>query len=190
MSLGVDVCMTQIKNGDETAFKAVFELYYNPLCAYLRSLTLDLASAEDLAQMTFVTLWNKKETIEIKSSLKSYLFKMGYNNFLKMRRNRLREDKLIEALTIEALHIDFIEEEAIRNKKIEHLSRVIASLPPSCKKVLELKQKGVKNREISHQLNVSIKTVETHVRNAFKTIRKSFKNNPLYLLFIQLRVSR
>jgi len=183
--IAVESYLADIKNGDEKAFKAVFELYYQPLCNYLRGFTRDLSSAEDLAQMTFTALWKKREQIVIKSSLKSYLFKMGYHNFLQMHRTKERENKLITQLTFAALEVDFVEDDSIQTKKIEHLNHVIASLPPACRKVLELKQKGVKNTEISIQLDLSIKTVESHVRNAFKIIRKSFKNNPTFLLIIQ-----
>ncbi|MCK0130844.1 sigma-70 family RNA polymerase sigma factor [Flavobacteriaceae bacterium F08102] len=176
--------LAKIKEGDEKAFKAIFELYYEPLCSYLRSFTRDLSTAEDLAQMTFVTLWRKRAQIEIKSSLKSYLFKMGYNNFLQMHRNLVRENKLILSLTSEALEMTFIEDDSIQDLKIEQLNKIIQKLPPASRRVLELKQKGIKNTEISSQLDLSIKTVESHVRNAFKIIRKGFKNNPLFMMLL------
>ncbi|MGY0408462.1 MAG: RNA polymerase sigma factor [Polaribacter sp.] len=179
----MDTYLDGIKKGDKKMFKAIFELYYMSIFTYLRSFTRDVATAEDLAQMTFFTLWEKREQLEIKSSLKSYLFKMAHHNFLQSRRYKTREDQLIIELTASSFSEGYIENENLETERIKQLNKAIENLPPACKRIIELKRKGVRNSEISMQLDVSIKTVESHIRNAFKTIRKSFKS-PSFFTFI------
>ncbi|MFI1773667.1 RNA polymerase sigma factor [Thalassobellus citreus] len=176
-----------IKKGDQNAFKAIFELYYTPIFTYLRSFTRDVATAEDLTQATFATLWEKRTVLEIKSSLKSYLYKMAYNNFLQSYRHQTRKDKLIIDLTASAFSEHYIDNENMEAERIKQLNNAIETLSPACKRIIELKRKGVKNTEISDQLNLSIKTVESHVRNAFKVIRKNFKGTHFYTLIFKNR---
>ena len=66
------------------------------------------------------------------------------------------------------------------------MKNTIEALPPKCKEIIYLnKVQGIKYSEIANQLDISIKTVESQMRIAFKKIRKAFKEDKtiLFLLF-------
>lgn len=173
-----------LKKGDKKAFKFLFDQYYPPLIAFMYSYTNDRDSAEEITQKTFFMLWQKKEKLEIHTSIKGYLFTMARNNFLQTQKQRKKQNLLLEELKYKAIQEEMDRDEEAQEKKIRQLKSIIEELPPRCKKVLLLKQKGLKYREIAEKLNISIKSVESQMRIAFKKIKKDFKNNSiLFLLF-------
>jgi RNA polymerase sigma-70 factor (ECF subfamily) len=58
------------------------------------------------------------------------------------------------------------------------LNESISNLPKKCKEVFILSKKdGLTNIEIAEYLNISIKTVESHITQAFKLLKKSIPVN-------------
>lgn len=175
----------QTKKGNRLAFKQLFDAYYRHLCYYLINFTNDKDLAEEMAQLVFVDLWNKRETINIHSSVKSYLYKMGYNQFLDSLRRHKKEASILEQLKYEALQVVTTPSEDELEQKSERLWRIIEQLPERCQEVVRLKMEGLKYKEISLALGVSVKTVESQMRVAFIKIRKDYKDD--LLLFLLLR---
>ena len=64
----------KIKTGDYNAFEFFFERYYNLLCNYALKFLKDNFVAEDVVQKVFVRIWENRLTVNITSSVKSYLF--------------------------------------------------------------------------------------------------------------------
>ncbi|AFL79635.1 RNA polymerase sigma-70 factor, Bacteroides expansion family 1 [Aequorivita sublithincola DSM 14238] len=182
-----DHLIADIKLGNERAFKSLFEKYYRPLCAYLRSYTPDFDSAEELAQTTFVKFWNKREEIDVHTSVKSYLFKMGYNSFLKTIRQKNKQSTLLEELKYKALEEEENRPENDLQAATERLRNIIETLPPRCQEILKLKLEGLKYQEIADQLNLSIKTVEAQMRIAFTKIREDFKDGLILWILLNTR---
>ena len=174
--------IAQIKEGNTLAFKQLFDSLYGALCYYLMNFTNDKASAEDIAQIVFVEFWDKRKTIEIHSSLKSYLYKMAYNKFLMELRKKNKEATVIEQLKHEALQdIDLPTEAELENKS-QRLQHIISQLPKRCQDILKLKMDGLKYKEIAETLDISIKTVESQMRIAFTKIRDDYKDD--FVLFL------
>jgi len=176
--------LSQIKEGNSKAFKVFFDLYYGPLCNYLLNYTKNISLSEEIAQIAFVTFWDKRETIVVKSSIKTYLYRMAYTEFLKHVRNSSKFDQVLVDLTYKAIHNDFTQDEDLLEKKIQKLNRAINTLPKKSKEILTLKKEGFRNKEISQILNISIKTVEAHIRTSFKRIRSFFKESHTILLYL------
>ena len=176
--------IAQIKEGNTLAFKQFFDSHYRPLCYYLINFTNDKHSAEDMAQLVFVNFWKKRETIEVRSSVKSYLYKMAYNQFLTSLRKKKKEESVLEQLKYEALQTIAIPTEAELEQKNQRLWRVIEQLPERCQEVVKLKMEGLKYREIADALGLSIKTVESQMRVAFIKIREDYKEDLLLFLLL------
>lgn len=176
-----------IKEGDKKAFRFLFDQYYSSLCAFVNSYTGDMDSAEEIVQKTFFMLWQKREKLIIKTSVKSYLFTMARNNFLQTQKQRKKQNQLLERLKHQAIIEELEEDKELQEKKIEQLRQLIDQLPPRCQEILRLKQKGLKYSEIADKLDLSIKTVESQMRIAFQKIKKGFKNSSI-ILFMVLRL--
>ncbi len=167
-----EVLAKQLRKGNKDAFAFLFELYYENLCKYVFSFTKNKKLAEDICQNAMMDLWKNRSTIESQKSVKAYLYKIAYHNFVnEFRKSKERNDFLNEVKS-DTL-VSWIEENDGNLKKKEALIlEEIQKLPPKCKEVFLLSKKhGLKYREIAEELNISIKTVEIHISKAMRILR-------------------
>ncbi|EGV42057.2 RNA polymerase sigma-70 factor [Bizionia argentinensis JUB59] len=176
--------INQIKAGNKIAFKQLFDMHYAAICLYLVNFTKNRPAAEDMAQMVFIDLWNKRESIIIHTALKSYLYKMAYNHFLMSLRKKNKEATLLEQLKYEALQTIEAPTELELENKAKRLQAIIAQLPERCQEILKLKMAGLKYKEIAERLDLSIKTVESQMRIAFIKIRENYKDDIMLFLLL------
>ncbi|WP_343330743.1 RNA polymerase sigma-70 factor [Polaribacter staleyi] len=174
-----------LKKGNKKAFSYLIDTYHHSLCVYANSLINNHIQADDVVQNVFVKLWEKRKSINESYSLKSFLYKAVYNEFIDQYR------KTQSVLRIEKVYVDYINtiidsgSEEDNEKLISLVNDSIQQLPPKCKQIFELsKSEGLSNIEISEYLNVSIKTVEFHITNAFSIIRKKIKNKTSAVFFM------
>tara|TARA_R110000751_G_scaffold72626_1_gene147180 strand:+ start:600 stop:1154 length:555 start_codon:yes stop_codon:yes gene_type:complete len=163
----------ELRRGSELAFRHFFELYHSELCNYLLAISGDAKLSEEIAQQAFVKMWEKRKKLFIQENgLKKYFFKIAYHLFIDSRRKINREIKLLEQLKQEA-HMDILAADSNQfEQKLRLLEAEIENLPEQCKKVFILgKREGLKYREISERLEISIKTVEVHMSKALKRLR-------------------
>ena len=164
-------------NGDETAYKDLYEIYYEKLVAYGYNLTNDWSQAEDIVQNTLVNIWANRHKIIINTSLKSYLYRAVFNGFATAYKNEKRKQELLLQLKHEALNslIEMDGEEL--EYKLKLLDAAIEQLPRKCKKIFLMnKKEGYKQREIAAYLDLSEKTIEKHISRAVHRIKESLQN--------------
>lgn len=162
-----------IQNNSEIAFKVVYEQYFAMLCRFLGRMSCDENLAEEIVQRTMVAVWEQRDKIVLKISLKAYLHKVAYHEYLQHIRQRSRFPA-IETAVLEA--IEEMEDEQDDRQLMERLRAEIENLPPKCREVFELsKLKGLKYKEISELLNISTKTIEAHMTKALSKIRAALE---------------
>ena len=176
-------------NGDRQAYKNLFKKYYQPLLAYIITYTKDRIEAEDLIQETFIDFWDDRKKLDPDKSPKNYLYAIARNRYFDSKNQEKRQLKLLESVWDRALQERIEEDLEIQEKRIAKLKEVIESLPPKCKRIIELnKMEGLRYKDISEKLDISIKTIESQMGIAYKKIRKAFKDDNLILFFIFSRL--
>ena len=70
------ILIEKIRKSDSNAFKTIYYQYFKDLHRFAYSRTKCLEAAKDYTQDTFKKVWQNRERIVIKSSLKSYLFRI------------------------------------------------------------------------------------------------------------------
>ncbi|MFW6370778.1 MAG: RNA polymerase sigma-70 factor [Bacteroidota bacterium] len=165
----------RIQKGDRKAFEAVFRAYYPFLCLYATQLLKDSSAAEEIVQELFVNLWEKKENIHVDTSLKNYLYRSVKNRCLNyVRHSKIKEEYFRIAQAEQINPEEDFESQAELMQKIESS---IASLPEKRREMFILsREEGLKYREIATRLNVSIKTVETQMGLAIKSLREMLRD--------------
>ena len=187
----------KLRKGDEQAYISLFKDYYVSLCAYSRRYVGRKDIAEEIVSETFFKLWKNRSKLEIKTSIKSYLFQAVANNSLYYLRQLKETDKVSEYFNdSDSSQIGFYEtSEALTEKSLlmEELSarieEAIEQLPPQQKKAFKLKRfEGKKNKEIAEEMGLSVKTVEMHLSKAMFSLRENLKDYlPAFLLYMFLR---
>ncbi|MBE9468462.1 MAG: hypothetical protein IMY72_09130 [Bacteroidetes bacterium] len=65
-----NISFEAIKKGDEKVYQFVFNELYEYLCKYAFLYVNDESTSKELIQILFIRLWEKRQTINIKTSLK------------------------------------------------------------------------------------------------------------------------
>ncbi|WP_431128406.1 RNA polymerase sigma factor [Flagellimonas flava] len=165
-----------LNKGDRRAFEILVDKYYTVLYLYALNLTKEKSVAEDLLQDVFLNIWARKGLLNISTSLKSFLYKSIYHEFVNHHRKKKKEMNYLDTLSTTTLNAFFQEDTMQLESAIEKMKKEIETLPKKCKEVFILsKKEGLTNEEISQYLKISIKTVEGHISNAFKTLREHLK---------------
>lgn len=178
---------TPLKNGDVKAYEVIFKKYYQRLCNYASVLLKDKTESEEVVQQVFINIWNKRDVIEIETSLQSYLYRAVNNAGL----NRLKQLKMQrghhEHVKYESVSTAESTSQSISKNELERsLYAAVERLPEQCRLTFQLSRfEGLKYQEIADELNVSVKTVENQVGKALKFLREELKEFlPLLLLYL------
>lgn len=171
--------LRQIREGNQTAFKGLFDMYFTPLCRFIYYQTNNREVSEELTLDIFTYLWDNRSTFEIKLSMKAYLFQAARNRAI----NWLRQQRTI--VPIDAIdHSDLSTDvSAIETEELYELIRAaVLALPDRCREVFNLSRNdNLTNKEIAEQLGISVKTVEAQITTALKRIRKFLGDRYSYL---------
>ena len=174
----------KIKKGDEKAFEKLFHKYYGILCSFATKIINDDVAAEEIVQDLFVKLWEKREQLFIETSLKNYLFRSVKNlclNTIQHNKTKIRYAQIVISEVENQFTDDNNYPEPDLSVKIEES---INSLPEKRREIFLLsRQDGLKYHEIAQKLNISIKTVETQMSLAIKTLRDKLKKYSSFFLF-------
>ena len=177
--------LDQLRKGNSEAFSKIYRTYHKDLIKYLCFYTNNLQLAEDLAQEVFFYLWDKRNTIVILTSLKSYLYRVGYNRYIDHVRKKKEIVHDLEKIRFELVHEILDEEKENYELRISNLKKAIENLPDKCKQIFLLnKYEGYRQYEIAEHLNLSIKTVENHIGRAYRALRKSLLIVIVGLIFV------
>lgn len=156
-----------IKRSDSKAFKQFYYAYYERLGQYIFNRIHSNEQTQDLLQDIFAWIWNHRKTLNIQTSLSAYVYRMAHNMTINLYAKRSRE----KAYYLSKKQTDsFSETDPVELRMDIH--RAVASLPESIHEVFVLSRyEGKKNAEIAEILNLSIKTVESRMTKALKTLR-------------------
>ena len=187
----------EIKRGNRAAFDEFYKQYYFSIRSYAR-LLLDEDGAEDVVQDVFFKLWINREQLDTSLSVRGYLLRSVYNTSLNViKKKNLQENynntyrQKIEEIGMQHYfnpdHNDTLAGIYSKELRLE-LSKAIETLPPRCKEVFSLSfLYEFSGKEISEKLGISLSTVENHINNALKILRKKLlqhKDELLALLIL------
>jgi RNA polymerase sigma-70 factor (ECF subfamily) len=183
--------------GDEETYISLFREYYISLCAYSRRYVGRKDVAEEIVSDTFLKIWENRVSLQINTSIKSYLFQAVCNNSLNYLRKLKKEETLDEYfMETTSENIGFasiseeIDEQSLAMESMnEKIEEAVCLLPVQQQKVFRLKRfEGKKNKEIAEILGISVKTVEMHLSKATLALRQKLKDYlPAFLLFLLLK---
>lgn len=174
MSTGKEFfCQTSCHTENDYSFDVVFKLYYPKVKNFVYGFVGVESEAEDIAQDIFLKLWMKRSNIQIMTNFEAYLYSMARNctlNALKSSGVRYKLQSLTDADVEDTTDVeDIICSEELQ----EFVNHVISQMPDRRRKIFTMSRlDGMSNEEIAHRLNISRRTVETHISQALAQIRR------------------
>lgn len=182
-----DVDLTALlKSGDQAAYTEIYHRYKALLYSFAYKRLGEREEARDIIHELFLSLWAKRETIEINTTLLPYLYTSVRNRIMdRFAKQKVAEryinqfQEYIDAGESPADHL------ARERNMMELIEREIAALPPKMRRVFELSRNtNMSRKEIAQELNLSEETVKSHMHHALKTLKG--KLGPLFLLLFIL----
>lgn len=167
-----------IKKGNLKVFEKFFRDYYKMLCDFANKYLKDSDLSEEVVQDIFYQIWKKRNEINIKSSLKSYLFTSVKNNCLQHIRVHNLDLKYENYYKTHYSDESIDPSDELRAKELnEIILKALNSLPEKCRQIFEMsRNEGLKYHEIADHLSISIKTVEANMGKALKHFRIYLKD--------------
>ncbi|GEP94296.1 RNA polymerase sigma factor [Chitinophaga cymbidii] len=175
----------KFKYGDESAYTAIYNHFYNHIFAYCKYLLPAIEDARDMTAQLFILLWEKKDALDSYTNLRSFLFLNARNkcfNYLRDQKARSAIDKQISDFTSsEQTAILFAE---IESELITRIREEVEKLPDYYRNILNLSYyQGYNNQEIADMLQISEKTVRNAKSIAIKSVRMIFLNRTTQMGF-------
>lgn len=191
MKMQIPIDIERIKQGDEKAFASFFIFFYPKLMA-LAYRFVDEYAAEDLVQEVFALYWERKETIQVEH-LQSFLYKWLQNKCLDYLKHRKVVNDYEAEVRLAEMRIAFLTESADSNEVLKQivshdlrnlLEEIIGKLPAKCAEILRLCYlHDLSHKEIADIMQISVRTVEGHIRQGLIYLRAYLQNTAIYILY-------
>ena len=173
----------EIRNRNSEVYETLFYDHYPKLVRFAEGMIFDPQLAEDLVQGLFIHLWENAAQINIKSSLKAYLFMAVKNRCLNSLKELQIRDKN-ELLYLEGM-LNSDSGDDIDSQLLDKLNFSLTQLPEKMAEIVKLKYlENRKLRDIAVQLNISENTVKTQLLRSKHKLRKLLQVAPALLLVI------
>lgn len=171
--------------GSENAFRLIMNHWYTRLFNFANGYLNNDENTKEVLQDVFLKLWDNRQKFAETTILNAYLFTLTRNRCIDLiRRERLmlqfRSDKQEEYRRLtenfDALSDPILDDLFAMEIQTE-INRAVSGLPEQCRKVFIMSRtNGLRNKEISESLELSEKTVESHLTKALKTIRQALEH--------------
>ena len=156
-----------IREGKVSAFRDLYARYSNLIYRNILVRVKSSFDADDIFQDFFIQVWEKRETIEITSSVKNYLLVWLRNHILNSIKKEQIRDRYHE-----------ISQEGVSEVDDYTWVRIVASdlvrkFPPRLRDVYLLsREQHLSVKEIAERLSVSEQTVKNQLTDILKRLRK------------------
>jgi RNA polymerase sigma-70 factor (family 1) len=171
---------------DKQCFELLYKGHYKKLYVLAFQYVRQQEMAEEIVNDVFLKVWNDAEQLNIKQSLGPYLSRcvinMALNSIKKESRKAANELRFLSG------YEEYEEENdaaQILENKLIRLEKALDSLPPQCRKVIMMsKFDKCKQQEIADALNISVKTVKSHLTNGYEKIRVMLSKEQVLFFFL------
>ncbi len=170
---------------DSHAFRLLFERLFPPMCLLASRILKDEEKGKDVAQEAFVKLWEKdQEDFASEAALRAYLYVLVKNACL----NLIQKENRVQNSSVDAaLHLpekEFLNE-LLKEETYQILRYAINELSPQAGQVMSLMLKGFSNQDIADQMGITLNTVKTVKKRAYRTLRDLLDDELVLVLLLR-----
>lgn len=180
----------QLRNGDEWALRQIFDRYIHRVYQFVYGYVKEKTESEDIAQIVFLKLWEKRSSIDPQKTFDTFLFTIAYRAVVDHFRQKQtkRQQKTSHHLDENGYVSSLTAEDSLRRHELESLyQQAVQTLPPKRKEIFLLsRHNGLTNAQIAQQLNISIKTVENQMTAALASLKEFFRQSETGVIFLFL----
>jgi RNA polymerase sigma-70 factor (family 1) len=163
----------QLMEGNEKAFRKLFDTYRNDLYRFSLSMVVLKPYAEEIVQDVFLKLWMNRETLKPELSIKSYLFTITRNDAISFLKKAANNKKMREEIFYSSQKHVYSTERYIREGALEIIKEeALELLTPRKRLIFEMsRNEGKSYEEIAIELGISPNTVRNQMSRSLETLR-------------------
>lgn len=169
-----------LAEGNEKAFKTLFDTYRNRLFYYISRFIKSEQVAEELVMDVFMKIWMGKELASQINNFDAFLFRIAHNKSVDFLRSAAKDSRLQELLweEIQVASHERADTSMVAKEYEEKIREAISLLSPQRKKVYSLsREQDLTHDQIAQQLSISKATVNNHIVEAQRFIRNYLSKN-------------
>ena len=175
--LSLTELVTRAQAGDTDAFEELFRTYHRKICTYLARLVSHHDQWRDLAQQTFIQVWEKLPALRNPQQFKPWLYRIATNEAMSFLRREERWWWSCQSLLDHEEHTldEFLSTPGPEERVAEEdwLKRALRALEPQCRMCLLLYVVGgFSQREIAALLGIRENTVSGNVCRGREHLRR------------------
>jgi RNA polymerase sigma-70 factor (family 1) len=179
--------------GDESAFKTLFDQYWDHIYSVAFHLTRSVPLAEDMVQEIFLKIWIKRKELNGIEQFDNWLFIIARNHIYETLKKEQRQNRLRQLLLDWFEHqggnaeqqYDSPEQQFLLKESTEMIQQAVARLTPQQQAIWKMtRQQGMSHEQVARELNISRNTVRNHIVNSLKTIREHLNDHASPLILI------
>ena len=160
------------KQGDREAFNQIVLSHYQGVVNVVYRMSGRMSLAEDIAQETFIKVWQKLHTYKPTGSFRSWVYRIATNAALDAIRKE-RDTTEIDDLPL-ASKEPGVEQSMVTQEQAEMVREAVLSLPAASRSVLILREyEGLSYQEISDTLDIPLGTVMSRLNYARSALKKT-----------------
>jgi RNA polymerase sigma-70 factor (ECF subfamily) len=173
--------LARIRGGDTRALDELFRLYAQPLGRFATRLTGSADLAQEVVQDVFVRLWETRDRLSLRGTVKSYLFQAARNQGL----NILRHEAGHARRARDAVDAAGVGAPSVRNAAVDALTQddlraavhtALSAVPPRCREIFLLNwESGLTYGEIADVLDIGAPTIHNQMSRATKQLVAYFR---------------
>jgi RNA polymerase sigma-70 factor (family 1) len=180
------------KEGEERAFRFIFESYQEKIYLACYHLLKNEQEAEDITLRTFYTLWKETRSIKDQDHLLNWLYLVARRNCINYITSNDRKQKAYLRLRPEdpPITCEPANYERIYAELISSVYQEVNNLPDRMREVFLMRYvQGRPAEEVARRLGISVATVYNHSQAALDKLRNKFFHNWAEVLSILLLIS-
>ena len=160
-----------LQSGDENAFTEIYNRYWKLLFKTAYNILQDFATAQDITQNIFISLWERRNEAKIQS-IKPYLQQAVRFAVFRAIKDQQTDKAFYERLADVTADI-ITDDPLIFKEQQELLKSIINALPEDCREAFRLsREDNMTYKQIAALLGISEKTVEKRISRSLQHIRK------------------
>ncbi|MGE8526279.1 RNA polymerase sigma factor [Chryseobacterium rhizosphaerae] len=152
-------------------FEEIYELYWQKIFRLCMGYVNDTDSAQDLAQETFIIVWQQLPKFRNESSVGTWIFRIASNNCLRQMEKEKRFAKADLPINLEEKKQESLE------PQIQLLYQFISELPETDRIIISLELEEVKQTEIAHIIGLSESNIRVKIHRIKEKLTQKFKEN-------------
>lgn len=186
-NLSDDELIVLLKADQQQALSALYYRYWDKLLSVAGNRLDNPEIAEECIQDVFFSLWQRRNDLQLKYSLATYLaVAVKYQVIKQMDKQYRLQHRKDKSLYGQELLTASADEYLLEKELMDRIAAGVNELPEKCRIVFKLSRElGMSNKQIAAELGIAEKTVEAHLSKAIKELRSNLTAaSPLLLLWL------